>query len=44
VSASQVFAGTEDYYARYRPDYPPALYEVLTTHFELDGGGRRLDL
>jgi ubiquinone/menaquinone biosynthesis C-methylase UbiE len=44
VSSNLVFAGTEDYYARYRPDYPPALYEALTAHFALDGSGRLLDL
>ena len=44
MSSNHVFAGTEDYYARYRPDYPPALYEAITSHFELDGGGRLLDL
>ena len=44
MSSNQVFAGTEDYYARYRPDYPPALYAAITAHFALDGTGRLLDL
>lgn len=48
MSSNQVFAGTEDYYARYRPDYPPALYEAIASHFALalggEGGGRMLDL
>ena len=44
MSSNQVFAGTEDYYARYRPDYPAALYEAIGAHFELDGRGELLDL
>ena len=26
--ANDVFAGTAEYYARYRVDYPPALYDL----------------
>lgn len=44
MSSSQVFSGTEDYYARYRPDYPVALYEAIGSHFDLDGSGGLLDL
>lgn len=39
-----LFSGAAGYYARYRPKYPPALFELLTKIFELDGQGRLLDL
>ncbi|MCU0542633.1 MAG: class I SAM-dependent methyltransferase [Oscillatoriaceae cyanobacterium Prado104] len=39
-----LFAGAAWYYARYRPQYPPALFELLANIFELDGQGRLLDL
>jgi predicted TPR repeat methyltransferase len=44
VNSNQVFAGAEDYYPRYRPDYPGALYETIGMHFALDGSGRLLEL
>lgn len=44
MSSNQVFSGTEDYYAWYRPDYPEALYEAIVSHFALGGSGRLLDL
>jgi SAM-dependent methyltransferase len=41
-----VFAGTAEYYARYRVDYPPAVYEVARRTFGLEGEprGHLLDL
>lgn len=39
-----LFEGAAWYYARYRPKYPPALFELLAKIFELDGQGRLLDL
>ncbi len=39
-----LFEGAAWYYARYRPKYPPALFELLTEKFQLDGQGRLLDL
>jgi SAM-dependent methyltransferase len=39
-----LFAGTADYYARYRPGYPAAVLDILRTAFGLDGSGRLLDL
>lgn len=39
-----LFAGTAWYYARYRPRYPRALLDVIVDGFDLDGGGRLLDL
>ncbi len=44
--AHDVFAGTAEYYARYRVDYPPALYELARRTFALDDEprGTLLDL
>lgn len=39
-----VFGGTAEYYARYRPGYPPELIERLAAVAGLDGTGRLLDL
>ena len=44
MTAGEVFSGTEDYYAWYRPDYPEAVYEAIVSHFALDGRGALLDL
>lgn len=43
---NDIFAGTAEYYARYRLDYPPALYEVVRQAFTLDDQprGTLLDL
>lgn len=41
---SDLFAGTAQYYARYRPGYPDAVLERLRVAFRLDGTGRLLDL
>ncbi len=41
---SDLFASTADYYARYRPGYPEALFARLRVAFGLDGTGRLLDL
>ena len=44
--ANDVFAGTAEYYARYRVDYPPALYDLARERFGLDAEprGTLLDL
>lgn len=39
-----LFKGAAEYYARYRPPYPPALLEQLARAAGLDGTGRLLDL
>jgi ubiquinone/menaquinone biosynthesis C-methylase UbiE len=39
-----VFRGAAEYYARYRPGYPPQLIERLAAAAGLDGTGRLLDL
>ncbi len=39
-----LFAGTAEYYARFRPPYPPALIEHLTRRARISGQGRLLDL
>jgi len=39
-----LFQSTAEYYARYRPCYPPALVRFLVQSFSLDGSGRLLDL
>lgn len=41
---STLFEGAPYYYARYRPKYPPALYEKLAGEFNLNGTGQLLDL
>ncbi|MEV5507874.1 class I SAM-dependent methyltransferase [Streptomyces orinoci] len=40
----ELFASTAPYYARYRPGYEPALYDLLAARFSLDGTQRLLDL
>ncbi len=42
--SSDLFESTAEYYARYRPDYPQALYETVARAFGLDGSGRLLDI
>ncbi len=44
TSPADRFASTEEYYARYRPDYGAATVEYLVDRFDLDGGSRVLDL
>lgn len=39
-----LFAGTAEYYARYRQDYPDAVYAELARAFQPDGSGTLLDL
>ncbi|MEI2583036.1 methyltransferase [Scytonema sp. PRP1] len=39
-----LFQGAAWHYARYRPKYPPVLFDLLTQKFELNGQGRLLDL
>ncbi|MBD2200470.1 MULTISPECIES: class I SAM-dependent methyltransferase [Calothrix] len=39
-----LFEGAAWYYARYRPQYPPVLFDLLTDKFKLNGQGRLLDL
>ena len=39
-----LFKNTAWYYARYRPPYPKALFELLVNKFNLDGTGQLLDL
>ncbi len=43
-SGDDLFAGTADYYARYRLDYPEAVYDEIERAFRLDGTGTLLDL
>lgn len=38
------FAGTAEYYARYRVPYPPALFDTLCRRAGITGAGRLLDL
>jgi SAM-dependent methyltransferase len=42
--SQELFASTAAYYARFRPDYPPALLADLAADCGLDGTGRLLDL
>jgi SAM-dependent methyltransferase len=39
-----LFKGTAQWYARYRPGYPEAFIDEIVTRFGLDGSGRLLDL
>lgn len=43
-SQGELFAGTAEYYARYRSDYPDAVYAELERAFQPDGSGTLLDL
>lgn len=38
------FRSTAEWYAKFRPAYPPALFDLLRERFSLDGSGRLLDL
>jgi len=40
----ELFLSTAPYYARFRPGYDPALYELLASRFGLDGTQQVLDL
>lgn len=40
----ELFKGTAWYYARYRPAYPPQLFDLLVEKFRLNGSGSLLDL
>jgi SAM-dependent methyltransferase len=42
--ATDLFASTAAYYARYRPGYPAAVLDRIRAAFGLDGTGRLLDL
>ncbi len=42
--SDDLFAGTAEYYARYRMDYPDAVYAELERAFRVDGTGALLDL
>lgn len=39
-----LFQGAAWYYSRYRPKYPPVVFDLLSELFQLDGKGRLLDL
>jgi ubiquinone/menaquinone biosynthesis C-methylase UbiE len=39
-----LFTGTAWHYARFRPAYPRALFDVVINRFRLDGTGHQLDL
>ncbi len=41
---AQIFAGTAEYYARYRLRFPVAVLDIVAARFGLDGTGRLLDL
>jgi SAM-dependent methyltransferase len=43
-SSTDLFAGTAEYYARYRPGYPPEVFDRIRRAFDLDGTGRLLDI
>jgi len=44
VGDERRFRGTAWHYARYRPPYPPELFELLRDRFALDGTSRVLDV
>lgn len=41
---SDVFKSAAEYYAKYRPKFPPELFKYLIAKFNLNGQGRLLDL
>jgi len=41
---TNLFASTAEYYARYRPGYPDAVFDRIRAAFGLDGTGRLLDI
>lgn len=43
-SDSSLYASAADYYARYRPPYPQAVFDWIAQRFHLDGVGRLLDV
>jgi SAM-dependent methyltransferase len=42
--STDLFAGTAWYYARYRPPYPPGVFEAIDRAVRIDGTGTLLDL
>jgi len=44
VYSPELFRGTADYYARFRPRYPPVLLDAIERTVGLDHGGHLLDL
>ncbi len=42
--ASDIFATTAAYYARYRKPYPHAFFDLITGRFQLNGDSRLLDI
>lgn len=44
MTEKQLFAGTAEYYAKYRLGYPQEFFDCIVDHFHLDGTGRLLDL
>jgi len=38
-----LFRGTAEFYQRFRPQYPPEVFEWIIEHYRLDGAGRLLD-
>jgi ubiquinone/menaquinone biosynthesis C-methylase UbiE len=44
LPGAQIFAGTAEYYARYRLRFPAAVLDIIAARFGLDGTGRLLDL
>ncbi|HEV3157503.1 MAG TPA: class I SAM-dependent methyltransferase [Candidatus Baltobacteraceae bacterium] len=41
---ADMFIGTAGYYAKYRPGYPPELFQEIVQFYRLDGTGVMLDL
>lgn len=39
-----LFEGTSEYYAKYRPSYPPKMFSNIVEKFHLDGKGKLLDI
>ncbi|MDA1240186.1 MAG: class I SAM-dependent methyltransferase [Chloroflexi bacterium] len=44
TTPDDIFAGTAWYYARFRPPYPPGVYEAIERAARIDGTGTLLDL
>jgi SAM-dependent methyltransferase len=44
LAAAELFAGTAEFYRRYRPRYPDAFFADLAARFDLSRRGRVLDL
>lgn len=39
-----LYEGTSEYYTKYRPDYPAAMFDDIISKFYLNGTGRLLDI